>query len=225
MSAAIQLQNIERRFRQGGRTLEVLTGASLTLQAGEVVGLLGQSGSGKSTLLQIAGLLEKPDAGEVVIEGAAAGRLSDNERTRLRRRGLGFVYQFHYLLPEFSAEENVMLPLRIAQVDKDEARQKAGGLLDRLGLADRLSHRPMQLSGGEQQRVAIARALANGPSILLADEPTGNLDEATAERVLNVFLELAQEQRVAAIVATHNTDLAKRMDRVVLLKDGQLHAQ
>ena len=225
MSAAIQLQSIERRFRQGGRTLEVLTGASLTLQAGEVVGLLGQSGSGKSTLLQIAGLLEKPDAGEVVIEGAAAGRLSDNERTRLRRRRLGFVYQFHYLLPEFSAEENVMLPLRIAQADKDEARQKAGGLLDRLGLADRLSHRPMQLSGGEQQRVAIARALANGPSILLADEPTGNLDEATAERVLNVFLELAQEQRVAAIVATHNTDLAKRMDRVVLLKDGQLHAQ
>ncbi|MCG8504370.1 MAG: ABC transporter ATP-binding protein [Sphingomonadales bacterium] len=225
MSAAIQLQNIERRFRQGGRTLEVLTGASLTLQAGEVVGLLGQSGSGKSTLLQIAGLLEKPDAGEVVIEGAAAGRLSDNERTRLRRRRLGFVYQFHYLLPEFSAEENVMLPLRIAQADKDEARQKAGGLLDRLGLADRLSHRPMQLSGGEQQRVAIARALANGPSILLADEPTGNLDEATAERVLNVFLELAQEQRVAAIVATHNTDLAKRMDRVVLLKDGQLHAE
>ena len=225
MSAAIQLQNIERRFRQGGRTLEVLTGASLTLQAGEVVGLLGQSGSGKSTLLQIAGLLEKPDAGEVVIEGAAAGRLSDNERTRLRRRRLGFVYQFHYLLPEFSAEENVMLPLRIAQADKDEARQKAGGLLDRLGLADRLSHRPMQLSGGEQQRVAIARALANGPSILLADEPTGNLDEATAERVLNVFLELAQEQRVAAIVATHNTDRAKRMDRVVLLKDGQLHAE
>ena len=224
MSTAIQLQNIERRFRQGGRTLDVLTGASLTLQAGEVVGLLGQSGSGKSTLLQIAGLLEKPDAGEVVVEGAPAGPLSDNERTRLRRRRLGFVYQFHYLLPEFSAEENVMLPLRIAQADKDEAHETARDLLDRLGLADRLSHRPMQLSGGEQQRVAIARALANSPSILLADEPTGNLDEATAERVLNVFLELAQERRVAAIVATHNTELARRMDRVVLLKDGRLHA-
>jgi lipoprotein-releasing system ATP-binding protein len=217
-----RLAGIARSFRQGRTTLRVLKEVNLQAFAGELVALVGPSGSGKSTLLHIAGLLEKPDHGEVFLNGAACGGLDDERRTAIRRTNMGFVYQYHHLLPEFSAEENVVLPQMIAGISRHESRARARELLGLLGLADRLDHRPGQLSGGEQQRVAIARALANHPKIVLADEPTGNLDPATADEVFDLLLELAREARLAAVIATHNPSLAARMDRTVRLEDGHL---
>jgi lipoprotein-releasing system ATP-binding protein len=220
--AALGLRAIERTFEQGGRQLRVLRDASLELAPGEIVALLGPSGSGKSTLLQIAGLLERADGGEVSIGGRACSAMSEGERTATRRRRLGFVYQHHHLLPEFSALENVVLPQMIAGHSRRQARERAGELLSRFGLGERLSHRPGRLSGGEQQRVAIARAVANEPAVLLADEPTGNLDHETADGVFDELMAEVRNRRLAALVATHNTELAKRMDRVVRLREGVL---
>lgn len=197
----LRLEDIRRSFSQGAARLDVLKGIDLTLKPGELVALLGPSGAGKSTLLQIAGLLERPTSGEVILAGKETSRLGDRERTRLRRDTLGFVYQFHHLLPEFSALENVSLPQMIAGRPKREARKRASVLLDAMGLRDRAGHRPARLSGGEQQRVAIARALANSPRVLLADEPTGNLDEHTADHVFATLVELVREQGVAALIA------------------------
>lgn len=221
-SNPLSLQGIRRTFVQGDRRLEVLRDISLDLKAGEIVALVGQSGSGKSTLLHIAGLLERPDGGEVVVDGKAAGRLGDAARTGLRRRFLGFVYQYHHLLPEFSALENVMLPQMLNGLSRNQSRLRAAELLAMVGLKDRADHRPGRLSGGEQQRVAIARAVANAPRVLLADEPTGNLDSSTAEIVFRQLLALVRETGMAALIATHNPELAARMDRTVTLKDGVL---
>ncbi len=218
----LSLRGIERTFVQGDRRLEVLRGVSLDLRAGEIVALVGQSGSGKSTLLHIAGLLERPDGGDVVVDGKSAGALGDRPRTALRRRFLGFVYQYHHLLPEFSAVENVMLPQMLNGLSRSEAKRRAAELLAMVQLRDRSDHRPGRLSGGEQQRVAIARAVANAPRVLLADEPTGNLDASTADAVFRQLLALVRETGMAALVATHNHDLAARMDRTVTLKDGVL---
>jgi lipoprotein-releasing system ATP-binding protein len=218
----LKLENLSRSFSQGDRRLEVLRKASATFYPGETVALLGPSGAGKSTLLHIAGLLERPDAGAVIIDGENCGTLSDNERTRIRRLEVGFVYQFHHLQPEFSALENVMLPQLIMGKSKPNAEIRAKALLGTLGLEQRWDHRPAELSGGEQQRVAIARAVANQPKILLADEPTGNLDPHTAERVFEELMKLVTEERVAAVIATHNLDLAARMDRTLRLTDGHL---
>ena len=220
--ALLALDGVTRTFEQGGTRIEVLRGVSLELSAGEIVALVGPSGAGKSTLLHIAGLLERVDGGMVVIGGEPCGRLSDGERTRLRRERLGFIYQFHHLLPEFSALENVALPRMTAGVKRGPARNRARELLVSLGLEERADHRPGQLSGGEQQRVAIARALANGPRVLLADEPTGNLDHATAVAVFDQLVARVRETGVAALVATHNLELAGRMDRVLALQDGTL---
>ena len=222
--AALELAAIKRIYRQGGLELTVLNGIDLALSPGELVALVGPSGAGKSTLLHLAGLLERPDAGEVRIVGDECGSLSDERRTLLRRATLGFVYQFHHLLPEFSALENVMIPQMIAGVSRSMARDKAARLLRRVGLGERLGHRPARLSGGEQQRVAIVRALANDPKVLLADEPTGNLDHATAESVMATLIEVARATGLAALIATHNLDLARRLDRVVALEDGRLTA-
>jgi lipoprotein-releasing system ATP-binding protein len=222
MSDALRLEGVARSFREGSAKVEVLRGVSCTVAAGEIVALLGPSGSGKSTLLQIAGLLDRPTDGEVWIEGAACGRLSDSERTATRRHRLGFVYQFHHLLPEFSALENVAMPRRIAGANKWDAADHARALLHRLGLGERLDHRPGELSGGERQRVAVARAIANGPGVLLADEPTGNLDHRTAEDLFHALLNLVREARVGALIATHNTELARHMDRRLRLQDGAL---
>ena len=219
----IFLHQVERHYRQGEETLDILTGVDLAVWAGQSVALVAPSGSGKSTLLHIAGLLEHPDAGEVYIDGQPTAGLSDSERTRIRRNEIGFVYQSHHLLPEFSALENVQLPQMIRGLSKREARTRAVELLDYLGLAQRLTHRPAELSGGEQQRVAIARAVANAPRILLADEPTGNLDLHTAEHVFRALSELVRASGLAAIVATHNMDLAARMDRRVAIREGQIH--
>ena len=220
--AALRLDDLERRFVQGGVELSVLRGASLTLLPGEIIALTGPSGAGKSTLLHIAGLLERPDAGEVAVGGRQCGQLNDLERTALRRSELGFVYQFHHLLPEFTALENIVLPQMIAGEAKASARDRAMTLLGLVGLEERAQHRPAQLSGGEQQRVAIARALANEPRVLLADEPTGNLDEQTADYVFEFLQQAVQSSGVAALIATHNIDLAGRMDRRVRLHDGVL---
>jgi lipoprotein-releasing system ATP-binding protein len=219
---AFQLQGIVRGYRQGRLTLQVLQGADLDAGAGELVALVGPSGSGKSTLLHIAGLLERPDAGEVHLNGQPCGALDDARRTALRRSNIGFVYQYHHLLPEFSAEENVLLPQMIAGFARRRGRERARALLASLGLADRLTHRPGQLSGGEQQRVAIARALANEPTVVLADEPTGNLDPHTADEVFALFLDLARSAGLAAVIATHNPVLAARMDRTVRLEEGRI---
>jgi lipoprotein-releasing system ATP-binding protein len=216
------LRGIGRTFRTGGAEIAVLNGVDLDLRQGEIVALVGPSGAGKSTLLHIAGLLEQPDSGVVLIGGRDCSGLSEEERTLLRRRELGFVYQFHHLLPEFSALENVMLPQMIAGAARRRAREKAMALLDRVGLGPRSGHRPARLSGGEQQRVAIARALANDPKILLGDEPTGNLDHATGESVLSGLLDLVRHGGLAALIATHNIDLAGRLDRIVALADGKL---
>ncbi|HSI39261.1 MAG TPA: ABC transporter ATP-binding protein [Xanthobacteraceae bacterium] len=217
---ALQLERIERRYPQGGGTLDILRGADLTVMPGQSVALVAPSGTGKSTLLHIAGLLEQPDAGEVRIAGQATSGLPDADRTRIRRLDLGFVYQFHHLLPEFSALENVMLPQMIRGLRRREAARRAAELLSYLGLGERLEHRPGELSGGEQQRVAIARAVANAPRLLLADEPTGNLDPRTSNHVFNALAELVRATRLSAIIATHNLDLASRMDRRVTLRDG-----
>jgi lipoprotein-releasing system ATP-binding protein len=219
---ALHLQDLQRSYSQGSRIIEVLKGATASLYSGEAVALLGPSGAGKSTLLHIAGLLERPDGGAVVIDGVDCVKLGDSERTRMRRSEIGFVYQFHHLLPEFSALENIVLPQLILGLSRTEAEERASQLLDSLGIAERGDHRPAQLSGGEQQRVAIARAVANGPRLLLADEPTGNLDPPTAERVFEQLLSLVRQSGVAALIATHNLELAARMDRTLRLKEGLL---
>src|ERR1700720_4126895 len=214
------LHEVTRRFRQGDSTLTILKGAELAVWPGQSVALIGPSGAGKATLLHIAGLLEHPDGGEVFIEGIPTSTLSDAERTRIRRNEIGFVYQFHHLLGEFSALENVLLPQMIRGLSRNEAKRRATELLSYLGLKDRLSHRPAELSGGEQQRVAIARAVANAPRILLADEPTGNLDPRPSEHVFGTLSQLVRASGLAVVVATHNMDIAARMDRRVTLKDG-----
>jgi lipoprotein-releasing system ATP-binding protein len=220
--AVLELRDVRRVFRLAGTELKVLNGVDLALRPGEIVALVGPSGAGKSTLLHVAGLLERPGGGAVLIGGEDCGSLSDERRTLLRRSEIGFVYQFHHLLPEFSALENVMLPQMIAGVARRPARRKAAELLDRVGLAPRIRHRPARLSGGEQQRVAIVRALANDPRILLADEPTGNLDHATGDGVLSTLLDLVRHTGLAALIATHNLELARRLDRTVALEDGRL---
>ncbi len=216
------LHAVERRYRQGDAALDILTGADLALWLGQSVALVAPSGSGKSTLLHIAGLLEHPDAGEVFVDGAPTSGLSDAERTRIRRTEIGFVYQAHHLLPEFSALENVLMPQMIRGLSRKEAQKRGSELLSYLGLKDRMTHRPAELSGGEQQRVAIARAVANAPRILLADEPTGNLDPHTAEHVFETLRQLVKASGLAAIIATHNLDLARRMDRRVTIQEGKV---
>jgi len=214
------LWKVERRFVDAEHTLDIIKGADLAVWPGQSVALIAPSGTGKSTLLQLAGLLEPPDAGEIYIGSRPTMALPDAERTSIRRSDLGFVYQAHHLLPEFTALENVMLPQMIAGLDKAEARTRSADLLKYLGLGERLSHRPAELSGGEQQRVAIARAVANRPRVLLADEPTGNLDPATSERVFETLLSLVKVTGLAALIATHNLELASRMDRRVTIRDG-----
>ena len=219
----LELNGIVRVFEQAGTRLEILRGAAMTVRPGELVGLVGPSGAGKSTLLHIAGLLERPGAGSVRIGGTEASGLDDGKRTELRRSSIGFVYQFHHLLPEFSALENIVLPQMVGGVAKTKAAERARSLLAAVGLEKRADHRPARLSGGEQQRVAIARALANQPGLLIADEPTGNLDPHTAEDVFAMLTDLVRRSRVAALIATHNHELARRMDRVLELRDGLLH--
>jgi lipoprotein-releasing system ATP-binding protein len=221
----LSLRGLERSYRSGDRTLNVLNGVDLDVYPGELVGLIGPSGSGKSSLLHAAGLLEHPDAGLIVVDGRACARLNEAARTRLRLNQIGFVYQFHHLLPEFSALDNVALPQRIAGRSRGQARARAEALLDQLGLSERLSHQPAQLSGGEQQRVAFARALANEPLIVMADEPTGNLDPATSTAVFENLHQLCRSHGVAALIATHNMELARHMDRVFRLVDGRLVLQ
>ncbi len=218
----LEVHGLERTFTQGGETLTVLKDLSLSIDKGEMVALVGPSGAGKSTLLQMIGLLDSPTAGTIIINGQQVTGQNERQRTMLRREFIGFVYQFHYLLPEFSALENVVLPQMIAGKSREEAREYATKLLTALGLAQRLEHRPARLSGGEQQRVAIARALANNPKLLLADEPTGNLDPNTASDVFEILVELVKTTGIGAIVATHNLDLAEKMDRIFELKGGKL---
>ncbi|MCL4712888.1 MAG: ABC transporter ATP-binding protein [Pseudorhodoplanes sp.] len=218
----LYMNAVERRYQQGDSALEILQGAELGAWLGQSIALVAPSGSGKSTLLHIAGLLEHPDAGEVYIGGVATSGLPDAERTRIRRSEIGFVYQAHHLLPEFSALENVAIPQMIRGLSRKEANKRAQELLSYLGLKKRLTHRPVELSGGEQQRVAIARAVANAPRILLADEPTGNLDPHTADHVFNMLTQLVRASGLAAIIATHNLELAGRMDRRVTLQDGKI---
>jgi lipoprotein-releasing system ATP-binding protein len=219
---ALVLNEIRQSFPQGASRLQVLQDATLTVRRGDLVALMGPSGSGKSTLLHICGLLERPESGELWICGVAAHFLSDAQRTELRRNTIGFVYQYHHLLPEFSALENVVLPQMIAGQSRRDAEKRATELLETVGLGQRLSHRPARLSGGEQQRVAIARALANGPSLLLADEPTGNLDQHTAEEVFELLSKLVHEMGLAALIATHNLELAGRMDRTLSIHEGRV---
>ena len=222
MNEAVAVRGLKRSFRQGESVIHVLRGVDLDVAKGEIVALLGPSGSGKSTLLQAVGLLEGGFEGSIRIAGAEASALDNDGRTALRRDALGFVYQFHHLLPDFDARENVMLPQMIRGASREEAIARADSLLSTLGLENRLDHRPSKLSGGEQQRVAVARALANRPPLILADEPTGNLDEATSDRVFAEFLTLVRGEGSAALVATHNERLASRMDRVVRLHEGLL---
>jgi lipoprotein-releasing system ATP-binding protein len=224
MAEMLRLENVSRRYKEGEGQLEIFRDLNMTLQAGEVVALVGQSGAGKSSLLHMAGLLEAPSSGEIYIDGAAASRLPEQERTRIRRDMIGFVYQAHHLLPEFDALENVVMPQMIAGRAKAAAAEEARRLLTVLGLGARLTHRPAQLSGGEQQRVAIARALANKPRILLADEPTGNLDPRTAGGVFDALIQVTRAEGLAALIATHNFQLASRMDRTLVLHQGQLVA-
>jgi lipoprotein-releasing system ATP-binding protein len=217
---ALALTGVTKIFQQGENRLEILKGCSLSIHPGELVALVGPSGAGKSTLLHIAGLLEHPTGGSIVIGGVEASRANDAERTRLRRQFIGYVYQMHHLLPEFSAAENVIVPQMIADIGYAQAAKRAEALLAMVGLGARGSHRPAQLSGGEQQRVAIARALANQPQLLIADEPTGNLDPSTSAQVFAMLQELARGQNLALLMATHNMELAGRMDRVIRLQDG-----
>ena len=224
MVDVLRLENVSRRYSEGEGQLEIFSGIDMTLAPGEIVALVGQSGAGKSSLLHMAGLLESPSGGEIYIDGAAVSRLPDLERTMIRRNTIGFVYQAHHLLPEFDALENVVLPQMIAGKSRRDAADEAKRLLGVLGLSQRLTHRPAQLSGGEQQRVAIARALANKPRILLADEPTGNLDPRTAGGVFDSLIATVRAEGLAALIATHNFDLAARMDRALLLHQGKLVA-
>ena len=218
----LELIDVTRTFNQGVTTLRIFRDAEVRINAGELVALVGPSGAGKSSLLHIAGLLEAPDSGDVVIAGQRCSRLGERDRTRIRRLEIGFVYQFHHLLPEFTALENVVLPQMIAGIGREAAEDKASHLLARMGLGNRLQHRPAELSGGEQQRVAISRALANNPRLLLADEPTGNLDPKTAGQVYAELVSFVREQNLTALIATHNIDLAEHMDRVIRLEDGRL---
>ena len=220
--AVLELARVTRTYPEGSGVLEIFSSLDLRLNAGELVALVGQSGAGKSSLLHIAGLLEAPTSGDVFVGGVSASSLPDNERTAIRRDTIGFVYQAHHLLPEFTALENVVLPQRIAGRSRADSEHDAAHILSHLGLGQRLRHRPTQLSGGEQQRVAIARALANRPKILLADEPTGNLDPRTAGGVFDALIDLVRSESLAALVATHNLELARRMDRVLVLQDGRL---
>ena len=216
----LELRQVTRTYQQAGRGLPVLRGVSLAIRPGETVALVGPSGAGKSTLLHVAGLLDRPDGGAVIFEGRDCSRMNDSERTAARRGSIGFVYQFHQLLPEFSALENIVLPQMIAGVARRAARKRATELLGLVGLEARADHRPARLSGGEQQRVAILRALANRPRLLLGDEPTGNLDHGTAGEVTAVLLDLVRRTGLAALIATHNLELARRMDRILTLEDG-----
>ena len=218
----LQLQDVTRSFRQGPREIVVLQGVDVALWPGQAVALVGPSGAGKSTLLHITGLLESPTSGRVIVNGRDCATLSEAGRTRLRRTEIGFVYQFHQLLPEFSALENVVIPQLILGRGRKAAEARARALLTNLGLGDRIEHRPAELSGGEQQRTAICRGLANTPKLLLADEPTGNLDPHTSEHVFRELIDLIRQQGVAALIATHNMDLARRMDRVLLVQEGRL---
>lgn len=220
--AVLELRNIARHYREGDARLDILIDVDLAIYPGETVALVAPSGAGKSTLLHIAGLLERSDGGETLINSAPTSKMNDWERTSLRRSAIGFVYQFHHLLPEFSALENVVLPQMINGLGRKEAEERARQLLDYLRLGARVSHRPSELSGGEQQRVAIARAVANAPHLLLADEPTGNLDPRTAEHVFATLMTLARHSGLAALIATHNLDLAEQMDRRVTLRDGRI---
>jgi lipoprotein-releasing system ATP-binding protein len=219
---ALHLSKVERRYPQAGGFLEVLQGADLAIWPGEIVALVAPSGTGKSTLLHLAGLLERPDGGEIYVGPQATATLDDAERTRLRREELGFIYQFHHLLPEFSALENVVIPQLVRGLSKKDAQNRATQILTFLGLGQRLTNRPGELSGGEQQRVAIARAVANAPRLLLADEPTGNLDPHTADRVFQTLVAIVRASRLAALIATHNMELAARMDRRVTIRDGKI---
>ncbi len=221
-NAVLTLSNICKSFGKGQNRLDVLRGVNLELARGEMVALVGPSGAGKSTLLQITGLLDHPDSGELVIAGERVLMQNDDQRTRLRSKSIGFVYQFHHLLPEFSALENIMMPQIIAGRDATPARARAQELLELVGLAPRARHRPAELSGGEQQRVAIARSLANAPAVIIADEPTGNLDQHNSGRVFDIFREACQQQHVAVLMATHNLDLARQLNRTVSMQDGAL---
>jgi len=222
MTAVLELRNIVREYKSAAGVLSVLSGANLVLNPGELVGLVGPSGSGKSTLLHTAGLLEKPEGGHVFLEGEDCLALNDTGRTRLRREKLGFVYQFHHLLPEFNARDNVAMPLMVGGMPRSKAREKADLILADMGLSERLTHQPGQMSGGEQQRVAIARALVNDPRLVIADEPTGNLDPATTERVFESLIRMARNEGAAVLVATHNMSLTQHMNRVLTLADGKL---
>jgi lipoprotein-releasing system ATP-binding protein len=222
MNSPLELRGVIRTYKSGAGDLPVLRGADLALHAGEIVALVAPSGAGKSTLLHLAGVLERPDGGKVLIDGQDASTLGDTDRTAIRRDKIGFVYQFHHLLPEFTALENVMMPQLIKGIARPQAEARALTLLSRFGLTPRAKHFPGKLSGGEQQRVAIARALANAPKLLLADEPTGNLDVATAGVVFDELLHIVRDQGVAALIATHNPDLAARMDRTITLREGRL---
>jgi lipoprotein-releasing system ATP-binding protein len=224
VSDILVLSNLARTYKSEGESLTVLSRANLTLSRGEIVALVAPSGAGKSTLLHLAGLLEKPDGGAVLINGTDAGKQADAKRTAIRLHTIGIVYQFHHLLPEFTALENIALPQMVAGKSEQEANKRALELLTKLGLAPRAGHLPGKLSGGEQQRVAIARALANRPSLLLADEPTGNLDVATADIVFSELIRIVRAENVAALIATHNPDLARRMDRQITLRDGRLYS-
>ena len=218
----LSIINISHSYQQGDKLLEILKGCNLKVAPGQIVALVGNSGSGKTTLLQLIGLLEKPQSGDIQVQGETTNNLNDSERTKLRRHTYGFVYQFHHLLPEFNAFENTFIPQLIAGINIKTAKSKSKKILSALGLANRVEHRPKQLSGGEQQRVAIARALVNNPKILLADEPTGNLDPSTSCEVFKLLVDQVKEQKIAAIIATHNHDLARSMDRCIELRDGQL---
>lgn len=218
----LQTSDLTRVYHQGGESLTVLHNVEVNIKAGEIVALVGPSGSGKSTFLQSVGLLDQPTNGDIIIGGENVKAMNDKQRTEMRRRYIGFVYQFHYLLPEFSALENVVIPQMVAGVKKAEAEERAKELLTTLKLDHRLEHRPARLSGGEQQRVAIARALANTPTLLLADEPTGNLDPETSETVFELLMDLVRRQGIGAIIATHNMQIAERMDRILELKNGRI---
>jgi len=218
----LKIDSVHRSFKQGDKSLSILKGINLSLKPGELVALLGPSGSGKSTLLHLAGLLEKPNSGEIIVDGKSSHLFSEKKISSLRSKYFGFVYQYHHLLYEFSAVENIMIPQIIAGIDPSQARIRSKELLSKVNLIDRQNHRPGALSGGEQQRVAIIRALANNPKVLLADEPTGNLDPNTAEVVFNELLYFSRENNLAGLVATHNIELAQRMDRMFILKDGRL---